>query len=71
MSRTSVSTNSADAGDGAMIWILAVIVGLALVATLGWAFIAGGIEPLRGQAGLYAPAPATGASGPLIAGGTP
>jgi hypothetical protein len=46
MSRKYVSPNRADARDGAMIWILAVIVGLALVATIGWAFLAGGIAPL-------------------------
>jgi hypothetical protein len=47
MSRKYVSPNSSDARDGAMIWILAAIVGLALVVTIGWAFLAGGIEPLR------------------------
>jgi hypothetical protein len=71
MSRKYASPNRADARDGAMIWILAGVVGLALVVTLGWAFVVGGIEPPRGQAGLYAPVPASGAPGPLAAAGKP
>jgi hypothetical protein len=63
MGRKYVSPNRSDARDGAMIGILAVVVGLALVATLAWAFVFGGLEPPRGQAGLYAPVPATGAPG--------
>jgi hypothetical protein len=54
-----------------MIGILATVVGLALVATLGWGLVFGGLAPPRGQAGLYAPAPATGATGPPAAGGKP
>ena len=71
MGRRSVSPNVGDAGDGVMIGILAVVVGVALVATVGWSLVVGGLAPPRGQVGLYAPVPATGAPGPLVAGGKP
>ena len=64
MSRRYVSTNSADAGDGAMIWILAVIVGLALVATFGSALIAGGSSRCEVSPGCTPRMPATGAPVP-------
>ena len=71
MSLRYVSPHGADAREGAMIWILAVVVGLALLATVGMAVVLGGIELPQGQAGLYAPVPARGATGPLAAVGEP
>jgi hypothetical protein len=56
--------------EGAMIEILAVVVAVALVASLGWALLFGGLQPPSGSAQPRSPA-AIGAPGPAVGGGGP
>lgn len=66
-----VSRDGSDSGDGAMIGILAVVAALALVGSIGWAVVFGGVNPPSDPAAVYGPPQTIGVPSTAVAPGKP